>query len=57
MENQPDIDKIHLYAKDPYESKYQYSINKREGVGINYFKDLKAFYWILKWYVQRLQKY
>ena len=23
MENQPDIDKIYLYAKDPCESKYQ----------------------------------
>ena len=23
IENQPDIDKIYLYAKDPYESKYQ----------------------------------
>ena len=23
IENQPDIDKIHLYAKDPYESKHQ----------------------------------
>ena len=34
IENQPDIDKIYLYAKDPYESKYQYLINKREGVGI-----------------------
>ena len=22
IENQPDIDKIYLYAKDPYESKY-----------------------------------
>ena len=33
-ENQPDIDKIHLYAKDPYEAKYQYLINKRESVGI-----------------------
>ena len=33
--NQPDIDKIYLYVKDPYESKYQYFINKREGVGIN----------------------
>ena len=32
IENQPDIDKIYLYAKDPYESKYQYLINKREGV-------------------------
>ena len=29
IENQPDIDKIYLYAKDPYESKYKYLINKR----------------------------
>ena len=29
IENQPDIDKIYLYVKDPYESKYQYLINKR----------------------------
>ena len=43
MENQPDIDEIYLYAKDPYESKYQYLINKREGVGINHFNDPKAF--------------
>ena len=43
IENQPDIDKIYLYAKDPYESKYQYLINKREGVGINHFNDSKAF--------------
>ena len=43
IENQPDIDKIYLYAKDPYEAKYQYLINKREGVGINHFKDLKVF--------------
>ena len=33
IHNQPDIDKIHLYAKDPYEAKYQYLINKREKVG------------------------
>ena len=43
INNQPDIDKIYLYAKDPYESKYQYLINKREGVGINHFNDPKAF--------------
>ena len=43
IENQPDIDKIYLYAKDPYEAKYQYLINKREGVGIDYFNDRKAF--------------
>ena len=24
INNQPDIDKIYLYAKDPYEKKYQY---------------------------------
>ena len=27
IENQPDIHKIYLYAKDPYEAKYQYLIN------------------------------
>ena len=43
IENQPDIDKMYLYAKDPYESKYQYLINKREGVGIKHFNDPKAF--------------
>ena len=32
-----------MYAKDPYESKYQYLSNKRKGVGINHFKYPKAF--------------
>ena len=35
----PDIDKIYLYAKDPYEAKYQYLINKREKVGLDHYKD------------------
>ena len=43
IKNQPDIDKIYLYVKDPYESKYQYLINKRESVGTNHFNDPKAF--------------
>ena len=43
INNQPDIDKIYLYAKDPYEPKYQYLINKREKVGLNPFDDYKAF--------------
>ena len=43
IEDQPYIDKIYLYAKDPYEAKYQYLINKRESVGINHFNDPKAF--------------
>ena len=32
-----------MYAKDIYETKYQYLINKREGVGIYHFNDPKAF--------------
>ena len=30
ISHQPDIDKICLYAKGPYEAKYQLLINKRE---------------------------
>ena len=41
IENQPHIDKIYLYAKDLYESKYQYFINKRKSVGTNHFNDPK----------------
>ena len=43
INNQPDIDKIYLYAKNPYEAKYQYLINKREKVGLDHFKDPRAF--------------
>ena len=43
IENQPDIDQTYLYAKDPYECKYQYLINIREKVGINHFNDPKGF--------------
>ena len=32
-----------MYAKDPYEAKYEYLINKREGVGIDHFNDPKTF--------------
>ena len=30
IDNQPDIDKIYLHAKDPHKAKYQYLINIRE---------------------------
>ena len=43
INNQQDIDKIYLYAKDPYEEKYQYLIKKCEKVGLKYYDDLKAF--------------
>ena len=32
INNQPNIDKIYLYAKDPYEAKYQFLIKKKEKV-------------------------
>ena len=43
INNQQDIDKIYLYAKDSYEGKYQYLINERESVGLKHFNDPKAF--------------
>ena len=43
INNQQDIDKIYLYAKEPSEDKYQYLINKRESVTINHLNDPKAF--------------
>ena len=40
---QPDIDKIYLYTKDPYEAKYQFLINKRESTGLMHFNNSNAF--------------
>ena len=35
INNEPDIDKIYLYARDPYEAEYQLLINKRKSTGLN----------------------
>ena len=43
IENQPDTDKIYLYAKDPYEAKYQYLVKIREKVGIDHQNDPRAY--------------
>ena len=43
INDQPYTDKIYLNAKDPYEAKYQYLINKCENVGLNHYDDPKAF--------------
>ena len=43
IEDQTDIDKIYLDAKDPYEAKYQYFIKIREKVGIGYRNDPRAY--------------
>ena len=34
-----DIDKIYLYAKDPYEAKYEYLINKNKKLGLKDYND------------------
>ena len=43
--------RIYLYAKNPYEAKYQYLINKREKVGSDHYDDLKAL-----WNIQMICK-
>ena len=42
---QPDIGKMYLYTKDPYEAKYQLLINKRKRTGLQHLNDYdsKAF--------------
>ena len=42
-DQRPDIDKIYLYVKDPFESKYQLLITGTETIGIENFKNPKAF--------------
>ena len=32
-----------MYAKDPYKTKYQFLINKRETIELKHFNDPKAF--------------
>ena len=44
VNNQPDIDKIYLYAKDLYEAIYQYLINKRESTVLKHFNDPNVTY-------------
>ena len=43
INNEPDIDKIYLSAKDPYKAKYQFLINKRDIADLKYFNLSKAF--------------
>ena len=38
-----DIDKMYLFAKDPYETQYQLLTNKRESAGLKYLNDSKDF--------------
>ena len=39
---QPDIDKIYLYTKDPYEAKYQILIKERKSTELKHLNDYNA---------------
>ena len=41
--NQPHVDYIYLYVKDPFEAKYQLLIKKCKNVGLTYCNNFKAF--------------
>ena len=43
ISQQPDIDKIFAYVKDPYAAKYQFLIKKRESTGLKHLSYSKAF--------------
>ena len=38
------IDQIYLYAKDPYEAKYQFLIKNQENTGLKHYDDSKFDY-------------
>ena len=41
IHKEEDIDQIYLYAKDPYEAKYQFLTKKRESTGLKHLMILK----------------
>ena len=43
IRHQPDIDKIYLYTRDPYEAKHQLLIDRRKGASLKHCNDSKAF--------------
>ena len=43
ISHEPDIDKIYLYAKDPYEAKYQFLFSKSESARLKHFDNSRAF--------------
>ena len=43
INEQPDVDKVYLYAKNPYDAKYQSLLNKRESTGLKRFDNYKNF--------------
>ena len=55
INNEPDINKIYLHAKDPYKAKYQLLINKREKTRLKYLNDQKNTQMIWKVFIKMLK--
>ena len=43
ISEEPNIDKIYLYTKDPYEAKYQFLSNKGKSAALKYLNGSNAF--------------
>ena len=43
IDHEPDIDTFYIYAKDPYETKYQLLISEGGSTGLKYLNHLKSF--------------
>ena len=43
IKHEPDIEKIYLYATDPYETEYNLLINKTENTSTKYFNESTSF--------------
>ena len=50
---QPDFDIIYLYAKNPYEAKYQFLINKRESADLKHLLNTQMVWMI---FIKTLKK-
>ena len=43
ISHQPGIDKMYLYAEDPFEAKYKFLISKQESTGLKHLDNSEAF--------------
>ena len=43
ISHQPEIDKVYLYPRDPYEANYQLLVKKPENKNLKHFSDSKAY--------------
>ena len=57
ISHQPEIDKVYLYPRDPYEANYQLLVNKPENKNLKHFSDSKAYIEYSKWHGWHLKEH